>query len=77
MEGKMRSEMTETVEEHCKVLLVIDCILHFLSLPLKVVSTKKFVPCEYSQQVSKYILDTFTLPGRTGRYLILLTFKNA
>lgn len=63
----MKLEMTEQIEEHCKVLLVVDCILHFLTLPLKVVGNRKYVPCEYSQDLSKYILDAFTLPGRSGR----------
>lgn len=67
MEKKTQLNMTEEIEKQCKILLVVDCILNFLTVPLRVVSSKKYKPCQYSEQLSKYVLDTFTLPGKTGR----------
>lgn len=67
IERKKDSGASKKTAKHCKVLLVVDCILKFLSLPLKVIAAKRYTACEYSQLVSEYILSQFTIIGRNGR----------
>lgn len=49
------------------VLLYINSLLKFLSASARVIGTKKFAACDYSQTVNTNILENFCLMGKFGR----------
>lgn len=64
---KLRISTKPDKEDTCQLLLYIDCLIKFLNVQAKTVSTKSYKSCPYSDVVHNDIVNKFTVVSRGGR----------
>uniref|UniRef100_A0A6M2DJV2 Putative dna-directed rna polymerase i subunit rpa49 n=1 Tax=Xenopsylla cheopis TaxID=163159 RepID=A0A6M2DJV2_XENCH len=63
----LKNSDVTTKNMDCCVLLYIDSLINYLTANYRELAKKNFAPCPHSSAVSKYILNTFSMPSANGR----------